>query len=86
MKIPPSPKSGEVPPYTLEEIIKIEPRVGKILYSMKPVTRGPNRHRKYIDAKRQLVNLVGWSANVYELRTSHAYDVVMDYVINKLNL
>ena len=82
----PTPEPGEVPHYSLNEIIDLEPRIGEILHKMKPAKRGLGRCRRYISLKKELSTLVGWSAEKYLLRTSQAYDVVLDYVIEKLNL
>jgi len=73
-------------PLTIDEIIRIDPRIGKILNGIKVNRRSPKRYRLYGTIKMQLSEFVGWSAENPELRTSQAYDVAMDVVIDKLNL
>ena len=73
-------------PLTLDDIIRIEPRIGEILRSINVNPRSPKRYAEYGNVKRQLMNLVGWSAKNQQLCSSHAYDVVIDDVLKRLNL
>ena len=74
------------PHLTIDEIIRIDPRIGTILDGIKVNRRSPKRYKLYGTLKIQLSKLVGWSAEKQELRNTQAYDIVMDVVIDKLNL
>jgi len=71
---------------TLDDIIRIEPRIGEILQNINVNPRSPKRYAEYTNIKRQLMDLVGWSAKNQQLCSSHAYDVVIDDVLVRLNL
>jgi len=71
---------------TIDEIIHIEPRIGEILRSIKVNPRSPKRYAEYTNFKRQLMELVGWSAKNQALCSSQAYDVVIDDLLHRLNL
>jgi len=73
-------------PITISEVIRIDPRIGEILDGIKVNSRSPKRRVMYGTIKKQLSELVGWSAEKPELRNSLAYDIVMNVVIGKLNL
>jgi len=71
---------------TIDEIIRIDPRIGTILDGIKVNRRSPKRRSLYSPVKMQLSELVGYSAEHPGLRNAQAYDIVMDIVIEKLNL
>jgi len=71
---------------TLDDIIRIEPRIGVILRNINVNPRSPKRYAEYTNVKRQLMSLVGWSAENQKLCSSQAYDVVIDDVLVRLNL
>ena len=71
---------------TLEDIIRIEPRIDVILQNINVNPRSPKRYKEYTNVKQQLSNLVGWSAENQQLCSSQAYDVVIDDVLVRLNL
>ena len=82
----PLPCPENSPPLTLLQIISIEPRIGEILITLKPSRSYSKRLNQYSETKRKLGDLVGWGAELFELRTCQAYDVVLDIVIEKLNV
>ena len=86
MKLESLPRPENQPPLSLDEIIRTDPRIGELLHNFKPNRRSPKRHMVYLDMKSKMSKLVVWSAETYELRTSQAYDAVMDVVIDRLNL
>ena len=65
-----------------EEIIKIEPRVHKVIEKLKP-TRSWNDYEKI---KKQITPLVGWYAEKEELRNENAYEIIINTVADRLAL
>lgn len=82
----PLPRPIDSQPLTLSQIISIEPRIAGILNTLKPSRGHRKRYEQYSETKRKLSNLVGWGAEQFDLRTSQAYDVIMEIVIGKLNV
>jgi len=77
---------AEGKPLTLDDIIRIEPRIGEVLHGIQDPLHSLKRFVAYSNAKLQLSLLVGWCAENHRLCSSWAYDVVMDAALLRLNL
>jgi hypothetical protein len=83
----PLPCPTDSPPLTLQQIIRIEPRIAEMLNALKPSRKHfRKRLEQYYEVKRKLSKPVGWQAEQFALRTSQAYDVILDTVIEKLKM
>jgi hypothetical protein len=74
-------RSNQAMTYT--DIVKLEPRISAIIGSLSP---SGEPWAQYVAAKRLLYDLVGYGANVAQLQTEAAYEVVLQAVCDRLRI
>jgi len=82
MEFPPLAPEPETVP-TWEELVALDPRlvgVQRLAIERRSAVTSGSVHA-WGDIKRVMMRLVGWAAEVYELRTSTAYNVAYDHLL-----